>query len=402
MTAIDRRLALARLASAGAAGAAAAACTTPAATTPSQPTTGTAAAPVAVAPGVVSPVAKEATVTAANTDPVQSLLPLGMPWPTPDPFLFCVHHLDRYPAGNGQFGPKASLAGRNIGQDFSYRDGWSMYHGEQIPGFPAHPHRGFETVTVVRKGLVDHSDSMGATARYGQGDVQWLTAGKGIQHSEMFPLLEEDADNTMELFQIWLNLPAKSKFAEPHFTMFWGNTVPEQTFADTAGKQTVVSVVAGKLGEVQPPAPPPASWASQANSDVAIWTLKLQPGATWTLPAAKKGSNRTLYFFDGDWLQLGPRKVSEHKAIVLHADRDVLLTAGARDVQCLVLQGRPIGEPVAKYGPFVMNTQEEIRQAFSDYQRTRFGQWPHGNDAPVHGREGRFAKRPDGTVERGT
>ena len=97
-------------------------------------------------------------------------------------------------AGNERQGPAASLAGRNLGQDFEGKDGWRMYHGEIVPGFPQHPHRGFETVTVVRRGLLDHSDSMGATARYGRGDVQWLTAGRGIQHAEMFPLVERDRE----------------------------------------------------------------------------------------------------------------------------------------------------------------------------------------------------------------
>ena len=110
---------------------------------------------------------------------VRNVEPLGFPWRTPDPFLFCVHHNDAYPAGNASFGPATSLAGRNIGSDFANRDGWNMYHGDVVPGFPQHPHRGFETVTVVRRGLIDHSDSMGAAARYGGGDTQWLTAGRG-------------------------------------------------------------------------------------------------------------------------------------------------------------------------------------------------------------------------------
>jgi redox-sensitive bicupin YhaK (pirin superfamily) len=136
-----------------------------------------------------------------------NIKPLGFTWETSDPFLFCVHHNDHYPAGNDQLGPAASLKGRNLGQDFTARDGWRMYHGETIPGFPAHPHRGFETVTVVLKGLVDHSDSHGASGRYGNGDVQWMTAGAGLQHSEMFPLLDKNNPNPLELFQIWLNLP---------------------------------------------------------------------------------------------------------------------------------------------------------------------------------------------------
>ncbi len=136
---------------------------------------------------------------------IKSIKPLGFPWQTQDPFLFCVHHEDDYPKGNEVMGPAASLAGRQIGQDFaSNKENWRMYHGEQVPGFPAHPHRGFETVTVVTKGVVDHSDSLGAAGRFGFGDVQWMTAGKGVQHCEMFPLLSKEKENPLELFQIWL------------------------------------------------------------------------------------------------------------------------------------------------------------------------------------------------------
>ena len=155
-----------------------------------------------------------------HTPPILQIKALGFPWETIDPFLFCVYHDDAYPPGNGAFGPAVSLAGRDLGQDFSRKDGWSMYHGDTVPGFPPHPHRGFETVTVVRQGLVDHADSLGARARYGAGDVQWLTTGAGIVHAEMFPLLDTQAPNPLELFQIWLNLPARNKMAAPHFTMF--------------------------------------------------------------------------------------------------------------------------------------------------------------------------------------
>ncbi|HEY6458978.1 MAG TPA: pirin family protein, partial [Polyangiaceae bacterium] len=113
-------------------------------------------------------------------------VPLGFPWATVDPFLFCAYHDDAYPAGNEALGPAASLAGREMGQDFAGKDGWRMYHGTTVPGFPQHPHRGFETVTIVRRGLIDHSDSLGAAARFGGGDAQWLTAGRGVSHAEMF------------------------------------------------------------------------------------------------------------------------------------------------------------------------------------------------------------------------
>ena len=103
-------------------------------------------------------------------------VPLGMHWPTLDPFLFCAYHKDAYPRGNNNMGvPRDQLAGRDIGMDFSQKDGWSMYHGDEVPGFPRHPHRGFETVTLARQGFIDHSDSLGATARFGEGDVQWLS-----------------------------------------------------------------------------------------------------------------------------------------------------------------------------------------------------------------------------------
>ncbi|HXE76657.1 MAG TPA: pirin family protein, partial [Rhodanobacter sp.] len=97
-----------------------------------------------------------------SASPIVQIKPLGFPWETIDPFLFCVYHDDAYPRANAQMGPAASLAGRDIGQDFSRKDGWSMYHGSTVPGFPPHPHRGFETVTIARKGLIDHSDSLGA------------------------------------------------------------------------------------------------------------------------------------------------------------------------------------------------------------------------------------------------
>ena len=158
--------------------------------------------------------------------------PLGFVWDTIDPFLFCVHHLDNYPAGNEQLGPAASLEGRYLGQDFTVRDGWRMYHGERVPGFPEHPHRGFETVTVVLNGFVDHSDSHGAAGRYGNGDVQWMTAGSGLQHAEMFPLLNRDKPNPLELFQIWLNLPKARKFSKPYYNMLWGEDIPTNTDKD--------------------------------------------------------------------------------------------------------------------------------------------------------------------------
>jgi redox-sensitive bicupin YhaK (pirin superfamily) len=212
----------------------------------------------------------------------------------------------------------------------------------------------------------------------------------------MFPLLHRDQPNPLELFQIWLNLPARHKMAPPHFTMFWAEQIPRLQ-ADGVD----VTCIAGRLGSAEPLPPPPDSWAAQADSDLAIWTLKLAPGARWTLPpAAGSGTQRQLYFFKGDTVTLAGQTLPQHAAVALDATQPVALVNGATVSECLLLQGRPIGEPVAQAGPFVMNTRQELRQAFGDYQRTQFGGWPWPDDAPVHGpAAGRFARHADGQTE---
>jgi redox-sensitive bicupin YhaK (pirin superfamily) len=335
-----------------------------------------------------------------NNDVVLAVTPLGLPWETSDPFLFCMYHKDAYPRGNDRLGPAASLAGRNIGQDFEGRDGWSMYHGNTVPGFPQHPHRGFETVTIIRHGFIDHSDSLGATARFGPGDVQWLTAGRGIVHSEMFPLLRADAPNPLELFQIWLNLPGADKFVEPHFAMLWNQDIPK-IVEDSDGRKTEIVVVAGHYNGRQAPPPPPKSWASRPVADVAIWTIKLDPQARFTIPATERGINRAIYFFRGSTMRAGKDSITSGSRALLRSDADVTLQSGPDESELLLLQGRPIGEPVTQYGPFVMNTRSEIQQAFEDYRRSGFGGWPWPSDDPVFPRhEGRFARHADGRVER--
>ena len=327
-------------------------------------------------------------------DPVLEVATLGTPWPTVDPFLFCVHHLDHYPPGDGRSGPAASLAGRDLGMDFAGIDGWRMYHGRTIPGFPQHPHRGFETVTFARQGLIDHADSTGAAARFGRGDVQWMTAGRGIVHAEMFPLLDETAPNPAELFQIWLNLPARDKLAPPHFAVLWAEEIPR-----VRAPGATLTVIAGAVDAAVPPPPPPHSWAADPDHDVAIWHLALDPGAGWTLPPARvPGAVRTAYVFAGAAVTLGGRTVPVGRAARVRADVP-LPVAAPEGAEVLVLQGCPIGEPVAQYGPFVMNTRAELQEAVVDYQRTAFGGWPWPADDPVHGTEGRFARFGDGRRE---
>lgn len=331
---------------------------------------------------------------------VTNIKPLGFTWETKDPFLFCVHHLDNYPAGNEILGPATSLEGRNLGQDFTVRNGWRMYHGDRIPGFPAHPHRGFETITIVLKGYVDHSDSHGAAGRYGQGDVQWMTAGAGLQHAEMFPLLQKDKPNPLELFQIWLNLPKTKKFSKPYYDMLWFENIPVCSEKDSKGKLTEVTLVAGHINETKAPKPAPDSWAADTNNEVEIWLIKIEANGIWKIPTASFEVNRTLYFYKGSELTIGGIKVKPYNSVDLLADQEVILENGDTDAFLLLLQGQPINEPVVQHGPFVMNNTAEIHQAISDYHNTQFGGWPWSAYDNVHSPEsGRFAKYADGREE---
>jgi hypothetical protein len=196
----------------------------------------------------------------------------------------------------------------------------------------------------------------------------------------------------------------------PHFTMFWGGEIPRATLRDSAGRVTEIVVVAGELRAAgsgalltgAPLAPPPDSWAARPEADVAIWTLRMAPGAHWTLPAARAGgARRMLYFFSGASIAIDGERVEGRVAIEVAAERDLELASGDATSELLLLQGRPIGEPVVQHGPFVMSTQAEIVQTFADFRQTQFGGWPWPSEAPVHGTTPqRFARRPDGREDR--
>jgi len=321
-------------------------------------------------------------------------------WPTREPFLFCVHHLDRYPKGNSDFGPdRKHLKGRQLGQDFAEKDGFRMYHGEVVPGFPVHPHRGFETITVVRRGYVDHADSLGAAGRYGEGDVQWMTAGSGVQHAEMFPLLNQDKENTVELFQIWLNLPRKSKMVSPHFTMFWNEKIPRVMLDQS---RVEVEVIAGTYADIKALQPPPDSWASEPANEVRVLIIKVQPGGKFMLPKAIGPTSRMLYYYDGDSAVVQGSRAKARTAFDLSSKDELLIAVEATSLPAafLLLEAKPIGEPTVQYGPFVMNSKEEIAQTIDDFRKTEFGGWNWPSADPVHGPGlKRFAKYPDGTIE---
>eukprot|EP01031_Cornospumella_fuschlensis_P025315 gene25315-30568_t len=319
---------------------------------------------------------------------VTSIKPLSFPMETLDPFLFCVYHKDYYPAGD----EKMRAPRRGNGADFDPKAPYRMYHGDEIPGFPQHPHRGFETLTATMEGLTDHTDSQGNAGRYGNGDLQWMTAGSGVVHGENFPLINKDKPNTLKLFQIWLNLPRKSKMVSPAFVMHWAEEIPKYTSPD--GK-TSITIWAGSLFGQRGLTPTPHSYANDPQAELAVWLVQLQPGGRVTLPAASSDAvNRRAYFVEGRGLTIAGQTIPPNSSATLKASLEVTLENSAADslAEVLVLQGRPIGEPVAQHGPFVMNTMAEIQQAFADYRRTQFGGWPWPEDAVTFPREkGRFA-----------
>jgi quercetin 2,3-dioxygenase len=331
---------------------------------------------------------------------IKNIQKLGAQWKTQDPFLFCAYHHDFFPEGDGNLRPKASLEGRSIGQDFQGKDGWNMYHGSKIPGFPSHPHKGFETVTIVEKGLVDHSDSLGAAGRFGEGDVQWMTAGKGVMHSEMFPMLKEDEKNELLLFQIWLNLPKKSKHVPAHFKMMWQEDIPVHLHKDESGKISRIKIITGNFRNIPGLAPAPDSWAADPGNQVQIWLVHLEPGAKLSLPKSSSGVNRTLFFYSGESMEIDGNSIPVSYGLDLIPDVDINLANGDQPASFLFLQGKPLNEKVVQHGPFVMNSNDEIQAAVGEFQRTQFGGWPWPAYEHTHPKErGRFAIHADGKEE---
>jgi len=330
---------------------------------------------------------------------IMSKSPLGFQWKTRDPFLFCAHHHDYYPKGNSNLGPDMPLSRRNLGQDFDLSNDWKMYHGYTVPGFPEHPHRGFETVTIVLEGFVDHSDSAGQVGRYGQGDVQWMTAGRGMQHAEMFPLLNQDRDNPLHLFQIWLNLPKKNKFVEPHFKMLWHEDIPIIKLGANEDSHSTLRLIAGSFKGKKAVEPAPESWAADESNHVDIFLVELDAGDSLKIPVKSATQERAIYLYNGDGLEIdGEVLPANHQAYL--SQNALVFKSSLSKVSFLILQAEPIKEPVVQYGPFVMNSREEIQEAYEAFQNNRFGGWPWDRSDPVHGSgKGRFAKYADGRKE---
>lgn len=315
---------------------------------------------------------------------------LTWPWQGVDPFLLCAHHTEHYPAGNADFAvDPAAVPAEQLSTDPRDPDGIRLYFGKDgLPGFPNHPHRGMETVSLLKQGYIDHADSLGSQGRYGPGDVQWMTAGGGIQHAEMFPLLHQDAPNPFELFQIWLNMPQAKKMAPAAYKMMWAEAIPVYR-----AEGVTVRVIAGQFQPVEGGAavvaipPTPDSWAADPASDMAIWTVELAPSAQLMLPASTHvDSLRTLFVHAGRGLQIDGQSVGKEKRVRVVAQQAITLANSGSDVvEVMLMQAVPIAEPVIRSTVYVTTTLADLKQAKIDFQRTQFGGWPWPNRQPMHG-----------------
>ena len=184
---------------------------------------------------------------------------------------------------------------------------------------------------------------------------------------------------------------------DPHFNMIWSEDVETMQEVNGNGAVIDIEVITGHYKEIKAPGGSPASWASDPDNEVLILTARMDAQAKWTIPAAPIGVNRTLYFYHGDEITIDGISVALNHSVELEATHETIVESGTQEVSILILQGKPIDEPVAQHGPFVMNTSEEIQQAFADFRRTQFGGWPWPQQEQVHDRErGRFALFADG------
>ena len=229
-------------------------------------------------------------------------------------------------------------------------------------GVGQHPHRGFETVTIVYKGEVEHRDSTGAGGTIGPGDVQWMTAAKGILHEEFHSEAFARSGGALEMVQLWVNLPAKDKMTDAGYQTILDGDIPALPLADNAGS---LRLIAGEFGGAKGPA--------RTFMPIDVWDVRLNAGKAVTLDL-HAGRNTALVVLKGTVQVNGLELVREGQLALFERDGDQLALESNNDAMFLLLSGEPIDEPIVGHGPFVMNTEQEIHQAFADFQSGQFGQ----------------------------
>lgn len=231
-------------------------------------------------------------------------------------------------------------------------------------GVGQHPHRGFETVTIVYRGEVSHRDSTGQGGTIGPGDVQWMTAGAGILHEEFHSEAFTRAGGMLQMIQLWVNLPGRHKMTAPRYQAILNSEIPAAPMANGAG---IVRVIAGQYEDAKGPA--------HTFTPMNVWDLRLAASASTTVPAPA-GWNTALIVLNGEIKVNGERVVQDGAMVVLSAQGSDCLVETLSDASVLLLSGEPIDEPVVGYGPFVMNTRSEIEQAIHDFNSGKFGEMP--------------------------
>jgi len=235
---------------------------------------------------------------------------------------------------------------------------------EKRRGVGAHPHRGFETVTVVYQGGLEHRDSSGAGGKIGPGDVQWMTAGGGIIHEEFHSRDFARQGGTLQMAQLWVNLPAKDKNASPGYQTLLNSQIPSVLLPEGAGS---VRVIAGEYNGTKGPA--------RTFTPINLWDVRLRAGASADLPLPD-GHTTAVLVVSGTVDLSGNRDANEGDLAIFHRSGRGIAVKASKDATLLLMAGEPINEPIVGSGPFVMNTREEIVQAFKDFQSGRMGKIP--------------------------
>lgn len=234
----------------------------------------------------------------------------------------------------------------------------------QRRGVGQHPHRGFETVTIVYKGEVEHRDSTGNGGVIGPGDVQWMTAASGILHEEFHSEAFARRGGTLEMVQLWVNLPAKDKMAAPGYQGILDRDIPDVALKDNAGR---LRLIAGEFDGLRGPA--------HTFTDIQVWDIRLQAGKSATFDL-REGHNTALVVLKGAVQLNGQEMAREGQLALFDRDGTQVHVDADQDAVFLILSGEPIDEPIVGHGPFVMNSEAEIEQAFVDFQSGRFGRMP--------------------------